>query len=193
MVRDGEVLGVPWKFNGWGEKFPPWDDDARVAGRILELAGVRTLRDVVRDDEAWGDVVMEGGAFDSDGEGTLLTTASVLLNSNRNPSMGREAIEACLRQRLGIQRIVWLPHGLLCDADTVSTLRACRNPPHPFRIAHPLTLLPTFPKIAPRLPVPSRTFPFPFLFPFARCIQLGCYRMGTSTTSLGSCVRVSSS
>ncbi len=100
---------VHFGFNAWGEKFPPWDRDAAVGGLIAEHLG---------DPVVEGGMVLEGGSIHTDGAGTLLTTEQCLLNPNRNPSMSREAIEATLRERLGVQTILWLGMGLLEDRDT---------------------------------------------------------------------------
>ena len=53
-----------------------------------------------------------------DGHGILLTTEECLLNANRNPELGREEIEASLREHLGVERVVWLGQGLVEDRDT---------------------------------------------------------------------------
>ena len=65
-----------------------------------------------------GGIVLEGGSILSDGEGVLLTTEQCLLNPNRNPALSREEIEDVLRERLGVERIVWLGQGLVEDRDT---------------------------------------------------------------------------
>jgi agmatine/peptidylarginine deiminase len=64
------------------------------------------------------DFVLEGGAIESDGAGTLLTTSSCLLSKNRNPSLSKTQIEAQLKQYLGLERILWLDHGYLAGDDT---------------------------------------------------------------------------
>jgi agmatine deiminase len=106
---DGGRVAIHFRFNAWGEKFPPWDRDAAVGRLIAEQLG-----DEVREST----LVLEGGSILTDGEGTLLTTEQCLLNPNRNPSLSREQIEAELRLRLGVERIVWLGMGLLEDRDT---------------------------------------------------------------------------
>ena len=58
---------------------------------------------------------MEGGSFDVDGQGTLLTTEECLLNPNRNPDLSREQIEGYLCSHLAIDRVVWLPRGVYRD------------------------------------------------------------------------------
>jgi len=100
---------VHFGFNAWGEKFPPWDRDAAVGRLIAEHLGDRVIA---------GGMVLEGGSIHTDGAGTLLTTEQCLLNPNRNPSMSREEIEATLRDRLGVQTVLWLGMGLLEDRDT---------------------------------------------------------------------------
>ena len=105
----GNVALVQFRFNSWGEKFLPYDNDARVPEALALHLGVRRYQ---------APFVLEGGSFFVDGEGTLLTTEQCLLNPNRNPSMSREEIEDGLRSFLGVDTVLWLPHGLVEDRDT---------------------------------------------------------------------------
>lgn len=91
---------VGFRFNAWGEKYHPYDGCRRAAADIAALAQVPLMQ---------SDMVLEGGAFYVDGQGTLLTTESCLLHDNRNPGMRKADIEAELRRMLGVQKIVWLP------------------------------------------------------------------------------------
>jgi len=109
VYEDSVRLAVHFRFNAWGEKFPPWDRDAAVGRLIAERLG---------DDVREAEIVLEGGSILSDGAGTLLTTEQCLLHPNRNPSLSREDIEAALRRHLGARRIVWLGEGLVEDRDT---------------------------------------------------------------------------
>ena len=109
-VRDGnECVALDWIFNGWGNKFVPYDSDAKLAGTWAAHAGHRSKRI---------DMVLEGGSINVDGAGRLVTTEQCLLHENRNPSMSREQIEARLRGELGVDEVVWLPHGVSMDDDT---------------------------------------------------------------------------
>jgi agmatine deiminase len=109
-VFDGDKrIDGNWIFNGWGEKFPPFDKDAAVAKKWAHLAG-HEVRDI--------NMVFEGGSITVDGEGVLATTEQCLLNPNRNPTLSKEAIASMLQQELGANEIVWLPHGLSMDDDT---------------------------------------------------------------------------
>jgi agmatine deiminase len=106
----GRRAGVDFGFNAWGEKFHPYDDDAEFAARVLDRMGEERI-----DARSF---VLEGGSIAVDGEGTLITTEQCLLHPNRNPSLDREAIEARLREHLGVERVIWLGNGLVEDRDT---------------------------------------------------------------------------
>jgi agmatine deiminase len=106
---DGRRAGVHFRFNAWGEKFPPWERDAALGRRLVEHVG---------DDVFSAPLVLEGGSIAVDGAGTLVTTEQCLLNPNRNPELDREAIERHLRDYLGVRRIVWLGEGMSEDRDT---------------------------------------------------------------------------
>jgi agmatine deiminase len=109
-LHDGRSrLAVHFRFNAWGEKFPPWDRDAAVGRRIAEILG---------DPVVEAPLVLEGGSVLSDGAGTLLTTEQCLLHPSRNPELSRAEIEAALREHLRAERVVWLGQGLVEDRDT---------------------------------------------------------------------------
>ena len=98
------TIALRFNTNGWGGKFD-LPDDAIVGDQIARLAGtpVRGF-----------DFVLEGGAVEHDGEGTILATRETLLNANRNGWSEAEG-EAALRQAFGARKIVWLERGLLND------------------------------------------------------------------------------
>jgi agmatine deiminase len=106
---DGGVALVQFRFNSWGEKFLPYDRDADVPKHVAEHLGMRRYE---------APMVLEGGSFFVDGEGTLFTTEQCLLNPNRNPSMTREQIEETLRAYLGVDAVIWLGEGHSTDRDT---------------------------------------------------------------------------
>ena len=109
-VTDGaQREGTCWTFNGWGNKFTPYANDAKIAAKWLQTQG-EPARHV--------DMVLEGGSINVDGAGTLVTTEQCLLHQNRNPHLSREQIAARLCLELGQQRVVWLPYGLALDDDT---------------------------------------------------------------------------
>ncbi|MFD8638179.1 agmatine/peptidylarginine deiminase, partial [Streptomyces sp. NPDC059656] len=106
---DGRRAGVDFRFNAWGGKHHPFDSDDRISGLLLEHLGVERIH---------SDMILEGGAITVDGEGTLITTEQCLLHPNRNPDMNRDEIEAELKSRLGVDKVIWLPYGGLLDEET---------------------------------------------------------------------------
>jgi agmatine deiminase len=98
--RRGELRATVWRFNAWGGKYHPHDQDAQLAGRVAASIDAPMVA---------GGMVLEGGSILSDGAGTLVTTESCLLNANRNPGLGKAAIEAELQRVLGAKKIIWLP------------------------------------------------------------------------------------
>ena len=97
---------VDWDYNAWGNKYPPYDADDVVPSRIAAEYGLPVFRP---------GIVMEGGSFDVNGRGTLLTTESCLLNPNRNPSLSKAEVERYLRDFLGVTTILWLGGGIQGD------------------------------------------------------------------------------
>jgi agmatine deiminase len=96
----GALAGVSWKFNAWGGKHAPWDQDDAIAGEILKLEHA-PMR------QSW--LTCEGGSLACDGEGTLIVTETSILNPNRNPGVGKALAEAELKAMLGVEKIIWLP------------------------------------------------------------------------------------
>lgn len=95
-----------WQYNAWGGKYPPWDGDNRVPEMIAERYGIPRFA---------VDLVLEGGAIETNGEGLFVTTESVLLNPNRNPGHDKAAMEEVLREYLGAEEVLWLGAGLAGD------------------------------------------------------------------------------
>ncbi|MGW6142761.1 agmatine deiminase family protein [Streptomyces sp. NPDC055140] len=106
---DGRRAGVDFRFNAWGGKHHPYDADDRISALLLERLGVPADR---------SEMILEGGAITVDGEGTLITTEQCLLHPNRNPGLTRAEIEAELKARLGVTKVIWLPYGGLLDTET---------------------------------------------------------------------------
>ncbi len=107
----GGLLLQDFAFNGWGRKYPFANDDGLTRALHAQGAfGTSPLEST--------DFVLEGGSVESDGAGTLLVTARCLLSPARNPKYTAAEIEAVLKARLGVQRVLWLHHGYLAGDDT---------------------------------------------------------------------------
>lgn len=111
VIRPGGAQLLDFRFNGWGERHASEHDD-RITRRLTQegLIGASSFRCI--------DWVLEGGSIDTDGAGTLLTTAACLLNANRNGAVTQEQVESQLQARLGAQRVLWLEAGWLAGDDT---------------------------------------------------------------------------
>jgi agmatine deiminase len=97
---DGSLAGVSWRFNAWGGKHEPWDEDDALAERLLAHLGIPVCR-------SW--LTCEGGSLCADGEGTLIVTETSILNPNRNPGVSKALATAELKAMLGIEKVIWLP------------------------------------------------------------------------------------
>jgi agmatine deiminase len=115
VVRDADAQGeathraaVCWNWNAWGGKYPPWDADARVARAIADRLGLPVFSP---------GVVLEGGAIETDGAGTLLVNERCVVDERRNSGLDRVAIERVLRDFLGVTTVLWVG-GELAGDDT---------------------------------------------------------------------------
>jgi agmatine deiminase len=111
ILEDDTPILIDFVFNGWGNKYPS-DRDNAITGTLHD-AGIFGNHKIQHTD-----FVLEGGSIESDGKGSLLTTAHCLLSNSRNPNYSKQEIEDYLNQQLGTERILWLEHGALIGDDT---------------------------------------------------------------------------
>jgi len=109
---NGRPVLLDFGFNGWGLKFPA-NHDNLISGRLKELGVLAPNLNTIG-------LIMEGGALETDGLGTILTTSACLLSPNRNPQLNKNEIEQAMSALLGAQRVLWLNHGYLAGDDTDS-------------------------------------------------------------------------
>lgn len=115
VLIDGKPYLYDFTFNGWGMKFAA-DQDNQINRCLLAKEVFNSSVQYVNKK----DFVLEGGAIESDGKGTLLTTSECLLSPNRNPHLSKEEIETYLKKAFGLDRVLWLDHGFLAGDDTDS-------------------------------------------------------------------------
>ncbi len=101
-----EAAVVDWGYNAWGGKYPPYDADDAVPTEIARELDLPVF---------YPGIVMEGGAVDFNGAGTVLTTTSCLLNKNRNPGLTKAEIEQYLKDYYGQRHVIWLGKGIEGD------------------------------------------------------------------------------
>lgn len=124
IFENGEPIILDFMFTGWGLKFAA-DKDNLITERLFNEGIFKAKRL-----DKTG-LVLEGGGIESDGEGTLLTTAECLLSPNRNPHLNKKQLEKSLKKLFGVKRILWLNHGYLAGDDTdshIDTLARFCNP-----------------------------------------------------------------
>jgi agmatine deiminase len=108
--KNDTLAFVKWNYNAYGKKDDPFFKDLlkddKVFNSILDNINYKVFKP---------DVVLEGGAIESNGEGTLMTTEQCLLNPNRNNKLDKGRTEIYLKAYLGLENIVWLKDGLIND------------------------------------------------------------------------------
>ena len=113
VIENDELKLLDFKFDAWGGKFE-WALDNEVNKKLHSKGymGVTPLESI--------DFVLEGGAIDSDGLGTILSTTGCLCNPNRNGGLSKDELEEKLQEYLGAKRVLWLDYGYLAGDDTDS-------------------------------------------------------------------------
>lgn len=97
--KDNNLKLMDWGFNGWGKK-TPYKKDAAIGNKLSKQLGMERIN--------LNDVVLEGGAFELDGNGTFLSTRSAVTNKNRNPKLSEAEIEEVIEENLGATNFIWL-------------------------------------------------------------------------------------
>lgn len=109
--KSGEIRGIDWCFNAWGGEYDglyaSWENDDKIAKELCKTLDIPCYNA--------HPFVLEGGSIHSDGEGTLLVTEACLLSEGRNPDLTKNAIESNLKNYLGAEKVIWLPHGIYND------------------------------------------------------------------------------
>lgn len=103
---DERLTGVVFRYDGWGSMWPDHEQDARLAERLADHLGVPARR---------AGITLYGSLLHHDGEGTALLSAGPLLDLTRNPGLRETDLEVELNRRLGIEKVIWLPHLLAAD------------------------------------------------------------------------------
>ncbi len=104
---NGELQCVKWDFNAWGEEcYKDWSDDNSLGYAIACSQKIPVKK---------YEIILEGGAVTTDGDGTLITTKESVLDARRNPELTIEKAEEILKKALGVSQIIWLELGLRFD------------------------------------------------------------------------------
>ena len=124
VERGDRLRALDFGFNGWGLKFAS-DNDNLVNLRLKERFVI--MPETYRNER---DFTLEGGSIETDGHGTLLTTSLCLCSENRNGGRSKPALNDILKDRLGVDHVLWLDYGALAGDDTDSHIDTlCRMAP----------------------------------------------------------------
>lgn len=96
--ESGKLYIQNWEFNGWGNK-APYANDNLIPNKIADAIDIPSI-DI--------DMIMEGGALEIDGNGTLMSTLSCVNNDNRTANFTLEKIESYLEKYYGVSNFIWL-------------------------------------------------------------------------------------
>ncbi len=130
VFEDDKTVIYDFTFNGWGMKFAANHDNG-ITRKLYEEG----VFDKQTDYRNLLDFVLEGGSIESDGQGTLLTTAECLLSDNRN-NKTKDEVDAILKDLFGLKQILWLHHGYLAGDDTDSHVDTLARLCSPHSIAY---------------------------------------------------------
>lgn len=113
VVDEGRLGAVSWTFNGWGANdWAEWEKSSQHGRIIAEYAGAELIT---------SSMVNEGGGIHVDGQGTVLLTETVQLDTRRNPGATKAQVEAELKRTIGVSNFVWVPRGLAADYEEFGT------------------------------------------------------------------------
>jgi agmatine/peptidylarginine deiminase len=110
LCGDRAILN-DFDFNGWGGRFDA-ALDSQITAELHALGAFGTV------ERRATDLVLEGGAIETDGDGTLLATRHSIVSESRNPGLTQHEIEQRLTEQLGLERLLWLEHGAISGDDT---------------------------------------------------------------------------
>jgi agmatine deiminase len=116
FVKNGAGKIAIWRFNGWA-KYPNHKKDDAVSDEIARRYRLRQWRPTTTIAGRPWRVVLEGGAVDVNGSGTMLATEECLLDDvqARNPGLPRQELERILAAHLGVRKVLWLGRGIAGD------------------------------------------------------------------------------
>lgn len=106
LNQANQLAGVDWIHNAWGGNYEEYALDNQIAKAVLDQTQAQYFH---------APLVMEGGSFHVDGEGTILVSRECLLNPNRNPHLSQQEIEQYLCDYLNGEQVIWVNKGLIGD------------------------------------------------------------------------------
>ncbi len=119
---EGETSLIDFRFNAWGGKYESQLDDA-VSANLYSNGLFKNMHS--------SELVLEGGALETNGQGTLLATRSSVISESRNSGLNEQQMESLLREQLGLSHFHWIECSGLAGDDTdghIDTLARFTDP-----------------------------------------------------------------
>jgi agmatine deiminase len=109
-------LIVNFKFNAWS-KYKDYKKDNNINNKLSKLTKVKKIDPVVEINNKSKQLVLEGGAIDVNGKGSVLLTKECLLSKvqERNPGITKKSLEKTLSKYLNVKNFIWLNKGIKGD------------------------------------------------------------------------------
>jgi agmatine deiminase len=117
FIRNQDSVALTnWRFNAWA-KYPDWKNDSQLPERIAKKLKLKPFTPILQRNGKPYRVVLEGGSIDVNGRGLMLTTEECLLSKvqQRNPGVTRQELEQFFADYLGVEKVIWLGHGIQGD------------------------------------------------------------------------------
>ena len=108
--EEKKLAWIKWDYNAYGKPEDPYFLDLLKDNQVFESIINESIDEIFRPN-----IILEGGAIDVNGKGTLITTEQCLLNPNRNNELDKGRTEIYLKAYLGVENVIWLKEGLIND------------------------------------------------------------------------------
>jgi agmatine deiminase len=114
VIKNGEEReALNFNFNGWA-KYKNYMLDKHVPAKVAQFLDIPLTQVIYKGKP----VIVEGGAIDSNGKGTLLTSEECLMHPDiqvRNPNFTKADYQAVFKEYLGVTNVIWLGNGIEGD------------------------------------------------------------------------------
>ena len=116
LINKKKKVFLNFKFNAWA-KYRDFKKDNKINDKIAKILKVKKIEPEVKIQKKYKKIVLEGGAIDVDGNGTILLTRECLLSKvqNRNPGVTKKVFENTIKTYLNIKNFIWLNKGIKGD------------------------------------------------------------------------------
>ena len=114
--KTGGKIFLNFKFNGWS-KYKNYQKDNKINNKIMKLTKIKKIDPTIKINNKVKKIVLEGGAIDVNGQGSVILTRECLLSKvqERNPGISKSSLENSLRKYLNLQNFIWLNKGIIGD------------------------------------------------------------------------------